>query len=354
MSRRSVGTILFETISKLWKPYQILWESAGVRVSLQRRASSPSLGRSVADVLSAHGLWRETLAPTNCTKSGDAASRVRLPALSKLVHKAIRPDPKKITLASPPCQWYFAPMNNKNRTAMVPRPERGVLRHPAWQYGRSECNNALNLYGPRTAPVDILLIAAIHGDENETTVILSEALRRIPPGGIRNPVILSSNPDGALQGTRSNGRGVDLNRNWPTANWSNNPVYHKDHGGTVQDIGLSTGASPGSEAETRALMNCVRKLQPRTVISLHAPLACIEDPKETPLARWIASQLKLPLVPDVGYPTPGSFGTWATEQNINIITWELPSEPLADMIASHTPVLFKLITGDYESEVTCN
>ena len=52
-------------------------------------------------------------------------------------------------------------MNNKNRTVMVPRPERGVLRHPAWQYGKSEQGNALNLYGPRAAPVDILLIAGL-------------------------------------------------------------------------------------------------------------------------------------------------------------------------------------------------
>ena len=234
---------------------------------------------------------------------------------------------------------------------MIPRPERGVLRHPAWEYGRSEQNTALNLYGPRVGPVDILLIAAMHGDENETTVVLSEALRRIPPGCIKNPVILSTNPDGALQGTRSNARGVDLNRNWPTANWSNDPVYHKDHGGTVQDISLSPGESAGSEAETRALLDCVHSLQPRTVISLHAPLACVEDPQATPLSHWVASQVGLPLVPDVGYATPGSFGTWSAEQNINIITWELPSEPLADMIASHTPVLFKLITGNYESEV---
>jgi protein MpaA len=254
-------------------------------------------------------------------------------------------------LATPCRQWYFASMKNKNRTTMIPRSERGVLRHPAWQYGKSEQNNVLNLYGPNIGPVDILLIAAMHGDENETTVVLSEALRRIAPGGIKNPVILSTNPDGALQGTRSNARDVDLNRNWPTSNWSSDPVFHKDHGGTVQDISLSSGESPGSEAETRALLECVHRLQPRTVISLHAPLACVEDPQATPLAHWVASQVKLPLIPDVGYPTPGSFGTWSAEQNINIITWELPSESLADMIASHTPVLFKLITGDYESEV---
>jgi protein MpaA len=243
-------------------------------------------------------------------------------------------------------------MNKKTRTPMIPRPERGIMRHPAWQYGKSEQNNALNLYGPRTGPVDILLIGAMHGDENETTVVLSEALRRISPGDIKNPVILSTNPDGALQGTRSNARGVDLNRNWPTTNWSGDPVFHKDHGGTVQDIELSSGNSPGSEAETIALLDCVHRLRPRTVISLHAPLACVEDPQATPMADWIAKQVGLPLVPDVGYPTPGSFGTWSAEQNINIITWELPSESLADMIASHTPVLFKLITGDYESEVS--
>ena len=231
---------------------------------------------------------------------------------------------------------------------MISRPQRGVLRHPAWQYGKSEKGTSLELYGPTSGPVDILLIAAMHGDENETTVVLSEALRRIPMGGIRNPVILSTNPDGALQGTRSNARGVDLNRNWPTANWSPKPVYHKNHGGTVQDISLSPGDSPASEAETRALLDCVKGLQPRTVISLHAPLACVEDPRETSLAQWVADRVNLPLVPDVGYATPGSFGTWSAEQDINIITWELPSEPLADMIASHTPVLFELITGDYE------
>ena len=240
-------------------------------------------------------------------------------------------------------------MENNNKTTMIPRLERGILHHAPWQYGKSEQNTSLNLYGPRTGPVDILLIAAMHGDENETTVILSEALRRIPVGGIKNPVILSTNPDGALQGTRSNAHGVDLNRNWPTANWSPEPVFHKDHGGTVQDIGLSPGTSPGSEAETQALQSLVEVLRPRTVISLHAPLACVEDPQSTPLAHWIAKRVNLPLIPDVGYATPGSFGTWSAEQDINIITWELPSEPLADMIASHTPVLFELITGDYES-----
>jgi protein MpaA len=52
-------------------------------------------------------------------------------------------------------------------------------------------------------------------------------------------------------------------------------------------------------------------------------------------------------VPDVGYLTPGSFGTWSVEQGINIITWELPPEPIPALLASHVPVLRRLLTGDY-------
>ena len=104
-----------------------------------------------------------------------------------------------------------------SRSGTVPRADRGVIRHTAREYGRSEQNNPLEIYGPQKGPVDILLFAAIHGDESESTVVLSEALRRVPPGQIHNPVILACNPDGLLRGTRANARGVDLNRNWPTS-----------------------------------------------------------------------------------------------------------------------------------------
>ena len=239
-------------------------------------------------------------------------------------------------------------MNRRIREKITPRPERGILRHKAWQYGKSVQGTALDIYGPQSGPVDILLMAAIHGDENETTVILSEALRRLPVSTLKNPVILSANPDGILRGTRCNVRGVDLNRNWPTDNWSPAAVHHKAHGETIRDIELSPGESAASEAETQSLINLVMKLEPDTIVTLHAPLGCIDDPEATPLAQWISRQVQLPLVPDVGYATPGSFGTWCAEQEIKVITWELPPQSLADLIASHSPVLSRLITGDYD------
>lgn len=238
-------------------------------------------------------------------------------------------------------------MDNESQKSLVPRPQRGILRHQPRDYGRSLQGTPLQVYGPASGPVDILIMAAMHGDECDTTVALSEALRSVPPDSMKNPVILSVNPDGALRGTRCNARGVDLNRNWPTANWSADPMYYRGHGQERQEIELSTGLAAASEPETQSLLALVQKLRPRTVVSLHTPLACIEDPDARPLARWIAKQVQLPLVPDVGYATPGSFGTWSVEQGINIITWELPAESLPDLMASHVPVLRKLIMSDY-------
>jgi protein MpaA len=240
-------------------------------------------------------------------------------------------------------------MNSASESRLVARSERGILQHRAWQYGKSEQGYGLRLYGPMTGPADILLIAAMHGDETETTVVLSEALREVPCEQIRNPVILNCNPDGGVQGTRSNGRGVDLNRNWPTSNWSSDPVYYNNQEGTARDIALSPGECPASESETRSLLACIEKLQPRTIISLHSPLACIEDPQELPLSAWIAERTGLPLVADVGYPTPGSFGTWAAENQIHIITWELAAVSLAESLRTCKPTLVKLINGDYRT-----
>lgn len=229
----------------------------------------------------------------------------------------------------------------------VPRALRGRVRHAPRRYGASVHGAALNVFGPATAPADLLVMASMHGDECESTVVLSEALRSISDAALATPVILNVNPDGTVLGTRGNARGVDLNRNWPTRNWTPDTVHYKAHGESVRDIELSPGDAPASEPETRALLDLVQALRPRAIVSLHAPLGCIEDPDQRPLARWIAHEVGLPLVPDVGYLTPGSFGTWSVEAGINIITWELPPEPIPALLASHAPVLRRLLIGDY-------
>src|SRR5687768_10158088 len=151
---------------------------------------------------------------------------------------------------------------------LVARRDRGVIRHATTEYGTSAEGIPLPVYLPDTGSAEIVILASIHGDEAETTVVVSEALRCLPRGDLRAAVILCSNPDGMLRGTRGNSRGVDLNRNFPTSNWSPDPVYHKTRAHDARDIALSPGAQPASEPETSALLSLLQRLRPRAIVSL--------------------------------------------------------------------------------------
>src|SRR5256885_6592592 len=102
----------------------------------------------------------------------------------------------------------------------VERRDRGVIRHASSTYGTSLEGIPLTVYVPDIASTKLVVLASIHGDEAETTIVVSEALRCIPQGELKAAVILCGNPDGMLRGTRGNARGVDLNRNFPTSSWS--------------------------------------------------------------------------------------------------------------------------------------
>jgi protein MpaA len=236
-------------------------------------------------------------------------------------------------------------MDYPGQDNVVPPPERGQLRHPPQRYGTSVRGLPLEVYGPADPPAELLIMSTMHGDECDGTVVLSEALRSVRPEDIRHPVVLCANPDGTMRGTRGNANGVDLNRNLPTQNWSAEPTHYRSHGQEERVIQLSPGASAGSEPETRALIQLIGRVRPRAVVTLHGPLGCVEDPEGKPLARWVAEQTKLPRVESVGYETPGSFGSWCKEQGINVVTWEFPNQPIAAILASHAPVLRRLITG---------
>jgi protein MpaA len=236
-------------------------------------------------------------------------------------------------------------MNRETEQRLVERRERGVIRHASSVYGASLEGIPLTVWLPETGIAGIVVLASIHGDEPETTVVVSEALRCIPQGDLQAAVILCGNPDGMLRGTRGNARGVDLNRNFPTANWSPDPVHYKTRANDARDIALSPGAEPASEPETRALLSLLERLKPRAIVSLHAALACIDDSGNSHLGRQLAARCELPLLTEIGYPTPGSMGTWAAEQRLTLVTWELEAASLYDLKDRHVPILIDLMTG---------
>jgi protein MpaA len=193
-----------------------------------------------------------------------------------------------------------------------------------------------------------LVIAGVHGEEPETTVILSRALRclEIPPQEVA--CIPAINPDGLVLGTRGNARGVDLNRNFPTSNWQSEPVRYRWHleEDSAPDVAIQTGSHPGSEPETRALIELIECLKPDRIIALHAPLGCVDDPDDSAAGRWLADRAALPLVTNIGYPTPGSLGTWAQERELPLITWEFPPDSIEALSRDAVPVLGSILSGE--------
>jgi murein peptide amidase A len=233
---------------------------------------------------------------------------------------------------------------------LVERRDRGVIRHASSVYGASLDGIPLTVYLPETGSAEIVVLASIHGDEAETTVAVSEALRCIPRGDLQAAVILCGNPDGMLRGTRGNARGVDLNRNFPTSNWSPDPVFYKSRANDARDIALSPGAQPASEPETSALLSLLERLKPRAVVSLHSALACVDDAGASHLGRRLADRSALPFLTEIGYPTPGSMGTWASERRLNLVTLELEDASLYTLKDRHVPILIDLMTGGIELE----
>jgi protein MpaA len=215
-------------------------------------------------------------------------------------------------------------------------------------YGASLDGVPLTVFLPESGATEVVILAAIHGDESETTVAVSEALRCLPAGDLRAAVILCGNPDGMLRGTRGNGRGVDLNRNFPTSNWSPDPVFYKSRANDARDIALSPGSEPASEPETRALLSLLEQLKPRAIVSLHSALACVDDSGASHLGRQLSERCSLPFLTEIGYPTPGSMGTWASEHGLNLVTLELEDESLYTLKDRHVPILIDLMTGRFE------
>lgn len=193
----------------------------------------------------------------------------------------------------------------------------------AMEYGRSIMNVPL-LYYPCKEKCKYLFFAAIHGEEPETTFLLSRCIRAFDENFKSIAVVLCANPDGVLLGTRGNANGVDLNRNFKTDNWDSASVWSRSVLESSRDTELSPGNEPNSEPETKALVSLIEKLKPNAVVAMHAPIGCVDAPQRTNLVAQLQNAFGLPWMPDIGYKTPGSFGSWCQERQLECVTLELP------------------------------
>jgi murein peptide amidase A len=128
----------------------------------------------------------------------------------------------------------------------------------------------------------VVLFSTMHGNEPDTRRILTSLVEGPKVIGLDLWVLPVYNPDGLAAGTRRNGRGVDLNRNFPN-NW------------TDLDGETESGPRPASEPETRAVMRFLRRVDPDWLLSFHQPLNSVDtDTKSPAFARRVARFLGLP------------------------------------------------------------
>jgi len=177
--------------------------------------------------------------------------------------------------------------------------------------------------------LDTLLIGVFHGDEGNSADLLQRLVQHFQNGDFagepidfeKHPVLIIPilNPDGLEAGTRFNANQVDLNRNYPTPDWTednrNTPYY--------------SGPSPASEPETRLVMSLIETYQPKKIMTVHCPYKVLNF--DGPARAWadaVATDSGYEVVESIGYPTPGSFGTYAgVKRQIPVLTLELPPNP---------------------------
>lgn len=74
--------------------------------------------------------------------------------------------------------------------------KRSSIHHASEKYGKSVSGIQLEYWSAHTGKTQLLLFAGIHGEEPESTVLLSRALRTFREPSDYCSVILAANPDG--------------------------------------------------------------------------------------------------------------------------------------------------------------
>ena len=170
----------------------------------------------------------------------------------------------------------------------------------------------------------VLVVGGIHGDElSSTSLVFHWIAHAMETGADMDWRFLPAvNPDGLLQPrpSRTNARGVDLNRNFPTPRWAQEaPEYWAKR--TKKDPRRYPGPTPLSEPETRFLNETMDRWKPDLIVSVHAPYGVLDyDGPSIPPER-----LGRLFLDRVGI-FPGSLGHYGgVHRGVPVVTIELPS-----------------------------
>ena len=181
----------------------------------------------------------------------------------------------------------------------------------------------------------LLIIGVFHGDEFQGEYFINSYLKQ-DNTPLKNEIHYV--PRLNKNNKRVNLNNVDLNRNFPTKNWVKSKK--DDYFG---------GDEPNSEKETKFLVDLFEKEKYDAIITIHSPYKVINfDGPALELSKEIQKFLGYKITNDIGYPTPGSFGTYCgIERNIPTITIEIDETEELEELNSKFSKLFKYLENSY-------
>jgi protein MpaA len=166
----------------------------------------------------------------------------------------------------------------------------------------------------------ILVFSLIHGDEAGAGSLVRYWLERLNEIEPRNDwrIVPVLNPDGFKLKSRTNANKVDLNRNFPTRDWTEtaNQYWKKQASANPRRF---PGTVAGGEPEVQCALKHIDSYRPDFIVSIHTPLGVLDfdGPRVRP-----PSFHYLPWKSLGNYP--GSLGRfmWA-ERSVPVLTAEL-------------------------------
>ncbi len=188
-----------------------------------------------------------------------------------------------------------------------------------------------------------LIVAGMHGGSEYNTIQLADQLiayvtenPSVVPDNTTLYFLRNLNPDGEALGHtpqgRANANGVDLNRNWD-ANWQADWPRDTCWNATA----VTSGKSPGSEPETKALIAFILDHAIDAIINYHSAALGIfagglpADAGTLRLAEAVAAVTTYPYPPiDIGCEYTGGFTDWADEMGIAALDVELSDKKHTD------------------------
>lgn len=185
--------------------------------------------------------------------------------------------------------------------------ESSIVKHSSW--ATTSQKTSIELYSFVNGSSDkrpLLFVGGVHGDEPEGVRLASEFLNWLLKN---NKAVFPSwylipcfNVDGFSKNKRTNANGVDLNRNFPTPDWS--PEHKAPR--------YFPGSAPNSEPETQALVKLIHAIRPQLIVHFHSWEPCVvyTGAPGKRFADVIAEPTGYESREDIGYPTPGSLGQY--------------------------------------------